>query len=481
MRSLLETDGYKFSMAEAGWPLRHETFHYVHRRGGAQVVPFDVEAEVRALLPSAKPEDYAFLASHEYEMGAGFKAAILQIDRVKISALPMGALFFPGEPVFTVTGPSALVSWVEPLLLQLNFRFQVAALALRDPEALAQSLATVTCEEQKALVEKTLAPLGVRPPEMKVDEDGYRNRVRARVRELKALVKDASRLFEVGLRSATCERQHEIVLEACKEEGLTRTSNVLGAKRLGMVPVGTMGHEHVMRYGADLAAFRAIKERRPHRSSFLLDTFDTLSSGIPAAFALMQESPGAGDSIRYDSGDKLSQYFYAVARAKELGIRPVHILEDAFNLELTKKFEEMRHVVGWEPHEQFYGYGGWLVAEPSGVPLTRDKVSAVYKLSMTAGEPVMKFAQDSGKRSVPGCPVVWRRRHVSGPVGIIGQDGETPPEGYFVLTGSAPERPSLVGADALEREHTLTLSPETQKLVDGLYAKHFSRRSGTPR
>ena len=35
--SLLATDGYKFSMAEAGWPLRKETFYYTHRKGGLPI------------------------------------------------------------------------------------------------------------------------------------------------------------------------------------------------------------------------------------------------------------------------------------------------------------------------------------------------------------------------------------------------------------------------------------------------------------
>ena len=33
-------------MAEAGWPLRRETFYYSHRKGGAQLLPFDIEAEL---------------------------------------------------------------------------------------------------------------------------------------------------------------------------------------------------------------------------------------------------------------------------------------------------------------------------------------------------------------------------------------------------------------------------------------------------
>jgi len=40
--SILASDGYKFSMAEAGFPLRPETFYGSHRRGGWQCVPLDI-------------------------------------------------------------------------------------------------------------------------------------------------------------------------------------------------------------------------------------------------------------------------------------------------------------------------------------------------------------------------------------------------------------------------------------------------------
>ena len=74
-QSLLATDGYKFSMAEAGWPLRTETFYYSHRKGGPQVLPVDVPAFLRSLLPTPADDDYRYLAEHSYEMGPGFKAA----------------------------------------------------------------------------------------------------------------------------------------------------------------------------------------------------------------------------------------------------------------------------------------------------------------------------------------------------------------------------------------------------------------------
>ena len=80
-QSLLATDGYKFSMAEAGWPLRTETFYYSHRKGGPQVLPVDVPAFVRSLLPRRADDDYRYLAEHSYEMGPGFKAAIVQTER----------------------------------------------------------------------------------------------------------------------------------------------------------------------------------------------------------------------------------------------------------------------------------------------------------------------------------------------------------------------------------------------------------------
>jgi len=474
--SLLATDGYKFSMAEAGWPLRRETFYYSHRKGGQQVVPLELESYVRALLPAPTEEDYAYLARNSYEMGAGFKAAIQRQERLVIRALPKGARFYPREPVFTLTGPSALVSWLEPLLLQLNFRIQVATQALADREALAKALARVSCEEEKRIALETLDAVGVKPVPMTVDAEGYHARVVAVVRELVEAVGDSSRIFEVGLRAATCLEQHEIALQACKEAGVTRTSNVLGAKKLGMIPVGTMGHEHVQRYGSDEAAFRAIRERRPERSSYLLDTYDTLTSGLPTAFRLIHESPNSGDSIRFDSGDKKKQYVHAVSRAKEEGIKPVLILEDGLDAQATREFEALRSQYGWEPSKQFYGYGGFIVARTMASPYTRDRVAAVYKLAKTGHVPTMKFGNElaEGKQSIPGVPVVFRRRSGSGPIGLIGQEGEPVPEGYELLSGATPEVAAAIPPVGAE-EPRVVYTPATQKLVDELREQHFPK------
>lgn len=469
--SLLATDGYKFSMAEAGWPLRRETFYYAHRKGGPQLLPFDVEAEVRRLLPTATAADYAYLAEHEYEMGAGFKAAIAQVADLKITALPKGSWFLPWEPVFSITGPSALVSWLEPLVLQWNFAIQVATAAVLHPEQLAKWVGVATCAAQKEKVLELLDGLGVAAPAIRVDEAAYVERVRAKTAELVSIVGDGKRIFEVGLRSATCMEQHLLALQGCAAAGVNRTSHVYGAQKLGLVPVGTMGHEHVQRYGSDTAAFRAMCERRYARSSFLLDTFDTIASGIPAAFALIAERPGMRDSIRYDSGDKVAQYRFATERAKALGIRPVQILEDGFDAEQTRSFERLREEAGWKPEEQVYGYGGYLVATTSGCELTRDRVSAVYKLSQTGAEATMKFANEagSGKQSVPGRPVLFRRQQGEGPWGIVGQEGEGAPSGYSLLSGEAAAGLSSLakvgGIASASASQQLTVSPATQALM----------------
>lgn len=488
MTSLLATDGYKFSMAEAGVPLRKETFYYTHRKGGPQIVPFDIKAFIKRLLPTPKQEDYDFLDKHEYEMGVGYKAAMLQLDKLVINALPKGAVFYDREPVFSITGPSAIVSWLEPLVLgELNYRIQVATNAILGMEAAHADVATVTCARQAEIVKETLSELNMRIPDIKVDSEGYYANVFASAKKIVDIVKDPTRAFEVGLRSATCMEQHEIALRACQAAGITRTSNAYLAFKLGMIPVGTMGHEHVQRYGSDIAAFRVMRDRRPYRSSYLLDTYDTFLSGIPAAYAIIAEESDRGDSIRFDSGDKLTQYLYAISKAKAMKIRPKCILEDSFNDTLTAEFEVSREQVGWKPSEQYYGYGGHLVASTAFSKFTRDKVAAVWKLSQTGDAPTMKFGNElnHGKESLPGNPVVFRHRNGShnAPIGIIGQQGEDAPEGYSLETGAEGvnfgDHSFNLRLAAQKGKFRIALSPETQAIRTSQYRALQQMKSHT--
>ena len=121
MKDLLQTDAYKLSMAQAGFPLRPETFYLSFRRGGWQFVPFDLAAEISALLesPGAEREpELRYAAEHGYALSSGMLAALGR--EVRVRAVPAGSWVAPREPFVTVSGPSFLVSWLEPLVLRLR-------------------------------------------------------------------------------------------------------------------------------------------------------------------------------------------------------------------------------------------------------------------------------------------------------------------------------------------------------------------------
>jgi nicotinic acid phosphoribosyltransferase len=481
--SILATDAYKFSMAQAGFPLRPETFYFSFRRGGFQYVPFDLAEELRslarALVPT--PEDHAFARAHGYGWTEAMEVAMQSIEDLEIEAVPAHTWVWEREPILTVSGPSFAVSWLEPMLLWLNYPIQLATHLIEsvrlqggapDPAAL-----TATCEEHVAIIGRVAEAVGIDPGPVTREDEAYETRVGQKVAALVAAAGgDPDRIFEVGMRSAVCRQQHRIALTACREHGVTRTSNVALARELSMTPVGTMGHEHVQRWGADGPAFMAMRDMRCGAPSYLLDTFDTMGSGIQAALRVMRQRDHAC-SIRYDSGNKFIQYLHACELFSEAGLCPAHVLEDGLDVEATRHFEQLRAFTEWPAASQLYGFGGSIVARPMSNPLTRDRVSAVYKLSETAGEPRMKFGNERGlgKTSVPGRPVVWRRLRGSGPIGIIGQAGEPVREDYVQLSGNPDAVAQLRLCNLLDFERTRAiaesdreaeLSPATAALTD---------------
>lgn len=473
--SVLATDGYKFSMAQAGFPLRTETFYYTHRKGGPHWLPFDVEREVKRLLPdpdAVSDDEERFLRGSGYHMGGAFWAALR--GAITVRALPEGSWFFDREPAFTITGPSALVSWLEPLVLQLHMRIQVATLARLSPEALEAAVGTATCASQRELVLETLDAVGVEAPPIHVDTEGYVEHVRERVAGLVDILGDASRIFEVGMRAATSLEQHRLALEGAKLGGLRATSNVLAARELGLAAVGTMGHEHVQRFGADAPAFRAMRDRRPGPASFLLDTWSTVHSGLPAALDLIAEEPGRRDTVRFDSGDLRTQFLLAHAMASERGLTLRAILEDGFDAEKTRTFEGLRRTAGLAAEDVLYGYGGYIVKAP-GDPLTRDRVAAVWKLTQSGPTPTMKLgdAGGAGKASLPGRPVLARRFDGTRWGGLVVQEGEDLPEDALDATSAdhaarlrfTPDEALRFAAAQGPRP---AYSPATRALVDSL-------------
>ena len=88
--------------------------------------------------------------------------------------------------------------------------------------------------------------------------------------------------------------------------GCVSTSNVLAGKMFGVKVSGTHAHSWVMSFPTELEAFRKYAELYPDECLLLVDTYDTLRSGVPNAIKVFDELKAAGHKplgIRLDSGD----------------------------------------------------------------------------------------------------------------------------------------------------------------------------------
>jgi nicotinic acid phosphoribosyltransferase len=507
MDPILDTDQYKFAMAEAGWPMREETFYYSHRKGGPHLLPVDVKEYIKEIFARWMSHGYVHMPrmyndtreelvkASGLHVGAWFEHFYMMekpFDKLTINTIPKGSWFHDRDPVFTVTGPSFLLSWLEPQILQLNYRIQIATLAAQNKLA-ENDINMVTCDTQKIIVLETLnavREMGYKVPEVvsiNQQPDAYVINVESRVRSLiDAVDGDAHRLFEVGLRGVTCGEQHELALDACKRAGLIGTSDTYGASLKSLKAVGTMGHEHVQRFGSDEAAYEAMADRVPGSIFCLLDTFDTIKSGIPAAFDLMRRQPERNHVVRFDSGDIRSQLFKAITIADSMGIDPRYCLEDGWNLEKTKEFEEMRRAEGLPADRFLYGYGGHIV-KCGWTPLTRDKVAAVWKLTQTGNTPTMKFGSSpgGGKESIPGKPVLWRlwtsNCCATLPRTIVAQEGEDIAKDFTDLYSKAYESEPMMFPTIrydVDNKQPNAYSDGTKILRHRLYEKNLKQFEG---
>ena len=88
--------------------------------------------------------------------------------------------------------------------------------------------------------------------------------------------------------------------------GCSCTSNVLAGQKFGVPVAGTMAHSWVMDFPTEYEAFKAYANAYPDSCMLLVDTYDTLRSGVPNAIKVFEELKAAGHTpkgIRLDSGD----------------------------------------------------------------------------------------------------------------------------------------------------------------------------------
>ena len=207
-------------------------------------------------------------------------------------------------------------------------------------------------------------------------------------------------LLDMGLRRAHATGGY-YASRAAAIGGFDSTSNVKAAEDYNIPSSGTMAHSFIQSYDDELQAFRDFAKYRPNNCVFLVDTYNTLKSGLPNAIIVAKEMESRGDrllGVRLDSGD-----------LSYLSKKTRKILDDA-NLEYVKivASNQLDEYVIKSLKEQgapidIYGVGTNLVTGSPDASL-----GGVYKLSEFNGEPRIKLSEDIVKASLPYKKQVYR-------------------------------------------------------------------------
>ena len=171
-----------------------------------------------------------------------------------VYAFPEGSVMFPGEPIITVRAPIIECSIIETyLLLSMNFNSLIA---------------TKTNRIVNSAGDRLVMEFGAR----------------------RAQGADAS---ITGARAAYIA-------------GAPITSNTYSAKKYGFKASGTMAHSWIQAFDTEYEAFKTYAKMYPENCILLIDTYDTLESGLINAMKVFKEelvSKGFTGGVRIDSGD----------------------------------------------------------------------------------------------------------------------------------------------------------------------------------
>nr|WP_274540273.1 nicotinate phosphoribosyltransferase [Deinococcus sp. UR1] len=308
----------------------------------------------------------------------------------RVTAFPEGSVVFAHEPLLTVRGPLWEAQLVETALLNvLNFQTLIATKAARCLHA-AQSGA------------------------------------------------HGAEVVEFGARRAQGPDGALGAARAAVIGGASGTSNVEAAARYGLRVTGTHAHAWVESFPDELSAFRAYAALYPDATTLLLDTFDTLRSGLPNALTVARELRSAGHElrgVRLDSGDLA--YLSAQVRTAldDAGFPDVRIIASNDLSEFV-----IQSVIQGGGRVDVYGIGTQLV---TGGGDGGGALGGVYKLVALGGQDRMKLTGDPAKTSVPGTKRVWRARDGAGRYAldvVAGEQEAAPQPGGRVSDPANPLR-----------------------------------------
>lgn len=189
--------------------------------------------------------------------------------------------------------------------------------------------------------------------------------------------------------------------------GFNGTSNVIAGRDFDIPVSGTMAHSFVQSYDDELTAFRDFAKNRPDGCVLLVDTYDTLKSGVPNAITVAKEMEQRGEkllAIRLDSGDLA--YFGKEARKQldEAGLAYVKIAaSNQLDEFVIKSLQEQDAPI------DIYGVGTNLVIGNADGAL-----DGVYKLTFSGEKPRIKISESLIKTTLPHKKQVYRMRDENG-------------------------------------------------------------------
>lgn len=294
-------------------------------------------------------------------------------------AVPEGTPIFPQEPIITVRGPMIQAQFVETMILLLV-----------NHESL---IATKASRIVRAAAGRPIMEFGTR-----------------RAHGVSAAVNGARAAYIGGCAGTAC---------------------TISDRDDGIVALGTMAHSWVQMFDNEYEAFKKYAEIYPTNCILLVDTYNVLKSGVPAAIKVFKELNPPKKGIRIDSGDVT----YLTRAARKM-------LDDAGFPEATivvsNSLDEhiIRDVLLEGACIDSFGVGERLITASS-----QPVFGGVYKLAaveLPDGTmiPKMKISENIGKITNPGFKSLFRFfDNETGKVlaDVITVDGEDIPEDGYVI------------------------------------------------
>ncbi|HYF67477.1 MAG TPA: nicotinate phosphoribosyltransferase [Ohtaekwangia sp.] len=194
---------------------------------------------------------------------------------------------------------------------------------------------------------------------------------------------------------------------ACVVGGFDSTSNVMAARDFHIPVVGTMAHSYIQSYDDELTAFRDFAGHRPDNCVLLVDTYDTLNSGVPNAIVVAKEMQQRGhqlQGIRLDSGDLAYLSKQARRLLDDAGLQSVKIT-------VSNQLDEyvIKSLLDQQAPIDIFGVGTSLV---TGAPDAA--LDGVYKLAFADGKPRIKLSENLIKITLPDKKQVYRTLNTDG-------------------------------------------------------------------